>query len=345
MRVRDIYINGLGVYLPEVQSIESAVASGVLPADKIANLGFSGVAVAGDTPAPEMALSAAQDALKDAGVAPDEIALLLYAAAWYQGPTGWQPQFYLQHHLIGDNALGIEINHGCAGTFSGIELAVGWLRADPAHRAGLVVAADNFGTPLMNRWATAAGYTVVGDGAAAVVLTREPGRVQLLSICSGTFSAMEETWRAGEPMFPPGVTVGRPLDFAGAHEAYKKQAPSPAEAAMMSVTHIQRNIECVQRALAEAEVAPGDIKRVITHNMSKEDGRSYLGMLGFSVEQSAWEFGSGVGHIGACDHVLALHHLLTTGQLAAGDLVLLCGIAPGVSYKAAVIRILDHPTT
>nr|MDT0660546.1 ketoacyl-ACP synthase III family protein [Micromonospora sp. DSM 115978] len=342
MRVRDVYINGIGVFLPEVVDVREAIERGLVPPGTGAGLGFTGVAVAGEMPAPEMALRAAQDALKGSGVSPDEIALLLYAAVWQQGPVGWQPQFHLQRYLVGDDALAVQINHGCAGLFSAIELAIGSLRATDENRAALVVAGDNFGTPLMNRCAAGAGLAVVGDGASAVVLTRNPGFARLLSIRTANHSAMEEAWRAGEPMFPPGITVGRETDFVRVHEAFKERVAT-AEHGLMSILHVQRGVDCVRGALTDAEVEPADITRVICHNMPREDTRNYLGMLGFPLSRSTWEFGSRIGHLGASDQVISLHHLITTGALVPGDHVLLCGLAPGVTYKAAVVQIVDEP--
>src|SRR5207302_2223113 len=67
MRLQETYISGLGVYLPETVSVADAVAQGLYPeADAAANQ-LTGVAIAGDTPAPEMALRAAQDAFKRSG--------------------------------------------------------------------------------------------------------------------------------------------------------------------------------------------------------------------------------------------------------------------------------------
>jgi clorobiocin biosynthesis protein CloN2 len=342
MRVRDIFMSGIGVFLPETRSVEDAIERGLVSADAMESLGFTSVAVAGDRPAPEMALNAARDALKDGGVSPDDVALLLYADVWQQGPMAWQPQFYLQRHLVGDGPLALEITHGCVGMLSGMELASAYLRADEGHKAALVVASDNFGTPMIDRWTMGAGLTALGDGASAVVLTKDPGFAQILSVRTANHSAMEETWRAGEPLFPPSLTVGRREDFVAAHEEFKSKVGS-ADHGAMSIIHLQRNIDCVKLALAEAEVSPADITRVVSHNIPRGEARTYMAMLGFSFEQSAWEYGRTIGHVGASDQVLSLHHLLSTGQVVPGDHVLLCGQAPGVTYKAAVVKILDSP--
>lgn len=345
MRVRDVFLSGIGVHLPDtVESIDSAVTRGLFPADEVEARGYTGALVAGETPPPEMALDAARDALKNGGVSPQDLAALLYAGVWHQGPDGWGPQYYLQRHLVGDELLAVEIRHGCNGTFSGIELAVGILRSAPENRAALVTASDNFGTRLFRRWDSGAQNSVMGDGAAAVVLTKDQGFASLLSVCTASYSELEEADRAGEPLFPPGITEGRVLDYKTRYAAYGRKLLAENIGPELLVEHARRNTDCLNRALAEAEVTADDIKRVLIHNVGKGDAATYLNDLGFPMEMSTWDYGAGIGHIGAGDHLISLHHLLRTGQLQPGDHVLLAGMSPGVTYKAAVVKILDVPS-
>ena len=345
MRVRDVFFGGIGVYLPDkVESIDSAVDRGLFPADEIEARGYTGALVADQTPPPEMALNAARDALKNGGVSPQDLAALLYAGVWHQGPDGWGPQYYLQRHLVGDELLAVEIRHGCNGTFSGIELAVGILRSAPENRAALVTASDNFGTRLFRRWDSGAQNSVMGDGAGAVVLTKDQGFARLLSICTASYSELEEADRAGEPLFPPGITEGKVLDYKARYAAYGRQLLAADIGPELLVEHARRNTGCLNQALAEAEVSADDIKRVLIHNVGKGDAATYLSDLGFPMEKSTWDYGAGIGHIGASDHLISLYHLLTTGQLEPGDYVLLAGMSPGVTYKAAVVQILDVPS-
>jgi clorobiocin biosynthesis protein CloN2 len=345
MRVRDVFLSGIGVYLPDkVVSIESAVAAGLFPADEVEARGYTGALVADDTPPPEMALRAARDALKNGGVSTQDLAALLYTGVWHQGPDGWGPQYYLQRHLVGDDLLAVEIRHGCNGTFSGIELAVAILRAEPERRAALVTASDNFGTPLFQRWDSGAQNSVMGDGASAVVLTKDPGFARLLSVCTTSYSELEEADRAGEPMFPPGITEGRVLDYKTRYAAYGRKLLAENIGPELLDVHAQRATSCLNTALAEADVTAEDIKRVIIHNVGLGDAATYLDTLGFPLEKSTRDYGTTIGHIGASDHLISLHHLLTTGQLSPGDRVLLAGMSPGVTYKAAVVEILDVPS-
>lgn len=338
MRTQGVYLAGLGIYLPPPESVASAVAGSRVPASRADGYGITGVAVAGQISAPEMALLAAEEALKNSGLSED-IGLLLCAHVWHQGPDGWSTAYYLQRHLLGDDLLGVEIQHGCSGMFSAMELAVMYLKAAPDGRAALVAAGDNFGTQLIDRWDQGDGIAYLGDAASAAVLSTASGWAELLALCTGTFSEMEEAHRAGEPLFPPGATIGAKLDYGARAGAFQRQAIEDDQWIRLLLGHQEHSISCVRRALREAGVEAADISRVIIHGMPRQTAASYLKVLGFSLDQSTWEFGRTVGHLGASDHLAALHHLLATSQVEAGDTLLLCGFSPGMTYKAAVIRI------
>ncbi|TWJ21092.1 hypothetical protein [Micromonospora endolithica] len=108
-------------------------------------------AVAGDVPAPELAPRAARQAVERAAHDPHDVGLLLYVDAWHQGPDGWQPQYYLQRHLVGGDPVAIEVRQGCNGMLGALQLGAAYLRGAAAEHA-LLVAADNFGTPMIDRW-------------------------------------------------------------------------------------------------------------------------------------------------------------------------------------------------
>ncbi|MFF5496688.1 ketoacyl-ACP synthase III family protein [Streptomyces aquilus] len=345
MRTRGVYLAGVGMFLPAAQSIESAVRQGLVPAATAAEYDLAGVAVAGRLSAPEMALSAAQEALKNSGRSPRDIGLLLHTGVWHQGPDGWGPQAYLQRHLLGDDLLAVEVRNGCNGTFSALELAAAYLKASPEIPAALITASDNFGTRLIDRWRPGAGVSYLGDGAGAVVVSTTTGFAEVRSLCSATFSEMEEAHRSGVPLFPPTATAGDALDYGARSADFQRRAEADGSWVRLLLGHQRHNLECTERALEEAGVTADDIGHVLIHSMPRQAAASYLKILGFSLERSTWGFSRTVGHLGASDHVAALHHLVSTDVLEAGDHLLLCGFSPGVTYKAAVLRVLGpHPS-
>nr|UPI48956.1 3-oxoacyl-ACP synthase [Micromonospora sp.] len=342
MPADDIFISGVGVYRPPVVSIADAVAEGSEAAVRAESAGLLGVHVAGDTPAPEMALHAAREALARAGQPASELDLQLYADSWHQGPDGWLPQSYLQRHLGGD-CLAVEVNVGCNGMFAALELAAAHLRAGAEHGSALVVTADNFGTPLLDRWNSGVGY-VPGDGATALVLTRRPSFARVLAARTVTVAAAERVHRGDEPMFPPSVTVGRPLDFGARLLTFRESLRGSPEGAAPLFEVQKQTTEVVRRCLADAGIEVDDVTRVAFNNFSQEMVEQRLmGPLGLPLSKSTWEFGRGIGH-GTCDQVMSLDRLLTAGELGPGDHLLMMGVAPGITLSAAVVEIIDAPS-
>ncbi|WP_255955338.1 ketoacyl-ACP synthase III family protein [Streptomyces odontomachi] len=350
MRLSGMFISGLGVYLPStLVSVESAVEQGLYEELEVELHQLGGAAVAGDVPAPEMALSAARDAFKSCGRHPSEVDLLLYASTWHSGPEGWLPHSYLQRHLVGGDVPATGIRQGCNGMFSALELAASYLLAVPERQAALLVASDNYGTPMMDRWHISSGY-VGGDAATALVLSKEQGFAQVLSVHSATVAEAEVLHRGATPLFPPSITVGDGVNFgARSSEARRKAAvrptggkPSPGMIAMAKVQ--ERQPEVVQQALDEAGVTIGDITRVAYMSCSREivEQRCMV-PLGLPMEKSTWDYGRTIGHCGASDQLLALDHLLSTGELQPGDHLLMLANGPGVVISAAVVKILDTP--
>ncbi|MFF4180404.1 ketoacyl-ACP synthase III family protein [Streptomyces sp. NPDC001750] len=346
MRTPDVFIKGLGVFLPGTVAVEEAVESGRYSAFEAELHELAGAAVAGEIPAPEMALRAAQEAYKRCGHRPGDTDLLLYADSWHQGPDGWQPQYYLQRHLVGDEVLAVEVRQGCNGMFGALELGAGHLRGRPAagdgagrHPTALLVASDNFGTPMMDRWTMGPGY-VAGDAAAAVVLTTEPSFAQLLSVGSVAVSQAEQMHRGTEPLFPPGPTVGRPLDFQARNAEFKQAALADGVGTGALVRVHGMTLELVERTLSEAGIGLADVTRVAYMNYSREIvEQRCMAALGLPMEKSTWEFGRTVGHLGASDQIVSLDHLLGTGELGPGDHFLMLGVGPGVTLSCAVVRI------
>lgn len=340
MRTPDMFIGGIGTFIPPRVSVEWAVARDLYSALDVETHELVGAAIAGDMPAPEMALQAAQQAVKRWGGSPKEFDLLLYASTWHQGPDGWPPQSYLQRHLVGGDLLALEIRQGCNGLFSAMELAASYLAAVPERTSALLVAADNYGTPLIDRWSMGPGF-IGGDAASAVVLTKQPGFARLRSVCSRTITAAETLHRGDEPLFPPSITVGRTTDFS-ARIGQQFATRSPAAAAMADVP--QRVVELVDQALTEAGIGIGDITRIGFMNYSREVvEQRVMAMWGLPMSRSTWEYGREIGHCGASDTILSFDHLMRAGELGPGDHMLMLGTAPGVVLSCVVVEVLESP--
>lgn len=342
MRLDDVFITGLGTYLPDLVTTKQAVELGLYDASDVELSGWESAAVAGDMPAPEMAVRAARLALDRSTESPEDIDLMLHACTNHQGPDGWSPQHYILRNTLDRDIPSIEIRQGCTGLISGMELAASYLAAAPTRTAALITSADNFGTPLVDRWRSMTNI-LLGDAAAAVVLSKQPGFAQLLSVTVHSIPALELLHRGTEPLFPPGCTVGQRLDLqARASDYGRLQAAAELNDHELigAVT-----AQAVKRALADATVDISEIARVTHVSWGHERFlRRTMAPLGLETWRGTLEFSRRVGHLGASDQVAGLDHLLATAAVGPGDLVMMIGVGIGVSIACAVVRIVEQPS-
>ncbi|MEZ7127661.1 ketoacyl-ACP synthase III family protein [Nonomuraea sp. AD125B] len=339
MRTSDMFVRSLGVFVPGSVSVEQAVEEGLYPPDEAERFGQLGAAVAGDMPAPEMARRAVLDAYERWNESsPKDLDLLLYPSVWHQGPNGWQPQHYLQMHLLGGAVPAYEIRSGCVGMISSLELAASYLRADPGRETALVVSADNHGTPLVDRWRMTPG-ALIGDAACALVLGKDYGMAELLAVNATTIPEADAVNDGAYPLFPPDATVGRGLSFGDRHEEFRQRLLKDRGTGI-HLTIQKTMMQQVEQTLDEAGIELSDITKVAFPHGRREDLDGQMSWLGIDLDQTTWDYGRRVGHCGAVDQFIAFEHLLATGGLVPGDHLLMVGFGSGTSVAAAVFRVL-----
>ncbi|PKW14311.1 ketoacyl-ACP synthase III family protein [Saccharopolyspora spinosa] len=323
MRTDDLFLAGIGSHLPPRVDSEFP--------------GQRSVTVSPDEPAPDMAVKAALRALAACGHEPDDFAVLLHSATHPQGPEGWSAPHYVLLNTLKQPIPAIELRQGCLGMLASVEAAFYRLKANPAHHAALVTTADNFSTSLADRW-TASDLFVLADGAAAVVISTTHGFARVKAIGSLSDPAMEVLHRAGEPLFPPGATVGRGLNFRERADHVREQWAAGEAPPILGFG--EQVAEIADRTLAEAGVSIDDIKRVC-HPGYTEDAIDaiFLDPLDVATEQGTQEFTGTVGHTGAADLFLALEHLCRGGEVGVGDHVMLIGSTTGMEAGCAVVEI------
>lgn len=341
MKVRDIYLNTLGVYLPPVVSAEDAVADGRYDPADFAENGLTGTLVADEISPPEMAVLAARQAFARGGLDPARIDVVMHSGVFPQGPEVWSSAAYIQRKVIFSGVPAFEVRLGCNGLFAALELATCYLRAAPQRTAALLTAAETANSPLIDRWRSCPGF-IGGDAGCALVLSKEPGFARLLSVASVTVPELEGLHRGGEPLFPPGATSGKRVDMRARSAYFRANEMGLADAWAKAA---KENTNLMHRVLSEADIELSDVAKLAYTNTAGYMMRQHvLEPLSLEIVRTTWDFGRGIGHTGASDQFLALDHLIRTRQLAAGDYVLMAGIAPGLSLSSAVIEILDPPT-
>ncbi|HEY3872718.1 MAG TPA: ketoacyl-ACP synthase III family protein [Actinocrinis sp.] len=339
MKLTNVYLSGLGVYQPPTVDTREAARRGEYHPGFYQENKFTGLCVAGDVPPVEMAVQAGRQALSRAGDDPGRVGLLLHTAMHWQGPEGWNAAAYIQKNVVGGTIPAFEIRVGCGGLFAALELAAPRLDGPGSDETVLVTTAENFGTQLVDRWNALPGY-IQGDAGSALLLDRNAGFARLRALGCITVSEVEQLYRGGEPLWPPTLSPGEKPDMRPRVTYFRENVMALAEANEIIARSL---VKVIEQTLDEAERSLDDIARVVYMNAASfVMHQQLLEPLGIPMERTTWDFGRGLGHCGANDQPLSLNHLLVTGQLQAGDHVLVAGGGPAM-VAAAVLEILEVP--
>ncbi|MBU6533263.1 ketoacyl-ACP synthase III family protein [Streptomyces mayonensis] len=343
MFLNDIYITSLGTRLGRRLDLDQAVADGRYPAAEHVANALLGVTVSEDEFAPDLAVAAVRQALERAGtdVVPEDVRLLLHASAYFQGQDMWTPASYIQHHTLGGSAPAVELDQKSNGGMAALSLAAGFLAGCDDSASVLVTTGERFCPPGFDRFRTESG-TVMADGGTALVLGRRPGFARVVSCALTSDSSLEHMYR-GRGLKDAPASGDKPLNMRARKTDFMRRNVNDLEAISL---RIAGGIgDCIRQVLAEAKCDADDIRRFVMPN----NGRTVrwwtmLADMGVGPERTTWEFGRRISHLGSGDQTAGLDHLLTTGQLQAGDRVLLAGSGYGFNWGAAVLEILHIPS-
>jgi 3-oxoacyl-[acyl-carrier-protein] synthase III len=342
MKVHSAYLAGIGSYIPDLVTTEQAVKEGWYAAAERESSGMESVAVAGPHPAPDMAVQAARTALRRSGRSPDDFGALVHSDTYHQGPDGWSAPHYVLRNSLDRPVTALEVRLGCLGMLASLEVAIRRLADQETPDSVLLTTADNFSTPLVDRWRASALFLLADAGSSAVV-SRRGGFARVLAIGSASSPQMEELHRSGEALFPPPVTVGRSLNFEERARHWRRQW---AQGVTPPMAHFGMTIARVaEQTLAESGVPLAAIRRVCHVGFGRGPLLAmFFEPLGLELEQGAWEYTRRIGHTGAADLFVALEHLWLTGQVVPGDHVLMIAAATGMEAGCAVLEITAAPT-
>ena len=278
--------------------------------------------VANDECTSTMAIEAAADAIKDAGLTPDDIDLLVMA-------TTTPDQLVPAASAFVSDGLGLrcgsfDLNAACAGFAYG--LVIGSSMIAIGHRNVLVVGAETISRFI--NYADRGTAILFGDGAGAAVLTRSNGDAGLLGWdlgCDGSAAHLIEIPVGGSrvPASPETVAgTDHQLHMQG-NEVFRKAVRAVESSALA--------------ALANAGVAAADIDLFVPHQANVRIVEAVIQRIGIPIERTVINI-SKYGNTSAASIPLAIGDALAEGRIRDGDLILLSGFGAGMTWASAVIR-------
>lgn len=273
-----------------------------------------------------LAARAAAKALEDSGLYPEDIDLLIFASA---GQDLLEPATgHIVQDMLGTNCRVFDITNACNSFLNALEVADS-LIASGAHQRVLIatgeVASKSIKWDLINRSdfkKSFAGYTL-GDAGAAAIIEKSDG---ISGIVAHAGMADSKKWEVGTL---PGGGSRHPR---GDEWTYFQGNGSALKEAFENI-----GPEFLERFLSEQQVSLIDISRIYIHQVSIPYLDSFINALGISSSKVIRTV-STLGNIAAATIPVALCLSDEDKPHEKGDLILLIGLAGGISLEAMLVR-------
>ena len=275
---------------------------------------------ADDEAASGMAVKAAQDALRVAGLRSEQLDLVIVATVT---PEMIFPSCasLVQHAIGAKNAAAFDLNAACTGFVYAAATASQFIGAGMFKKI-LVVGSEVYSRIL--DWSDRDTCVLFGDGAGAVVLeagSKPPG---FLSFVLGSNGARPELLNllglCGNPNDPD---KNRHYITMNGSEIYKFAVRTMAKAS--------------KQVLSKAGLTIDDLKLVIPHQANKRIIQAVAKSLGVQNDKVFMNVEK-YGNTSAASVPIALCEAAEEGRLDANDYVALVGFGAGLSWGAAVLQ-------
>jgi 3-oxoacyl-[acyl-carrier-protein] synthase-3 len=317
-------ITGIGAYLPEQVVTNDDLSSRVDTTDAwiYERTGIRRRHVARDDElTSDLALAASRIAMTDAGVGADDLDLIVLATTT---PDSTFPATAtrVQAELGVTRGAAFDIQAVCSGFIYALSVADNAIKLGQAENA-LVIGAETF-TRLLD-WNDRSTCVLFGDGAGAVVLTRDDAAVG-----NGDRGVLSTHLHSDGRFYDLLYVDGGPSS-TGTTGHVRMLGPEVFKHA------VNKLADSVNEALAANGLTAEDVDWFVPHQANKRIIDSTAKKLGISSERIVLTVEEHA-NTSAASIPLALDSGVKDGRIKKGDLVVLEAIGGGLSWGASVVR-------
>ncbi len=267
-----------------------------------------------------MGIEAANYAIENAGIHPEELDLIIAATV---SPDRIIPTLSceVQSALGAVNAVAFDIGAACSGFLFGLATADAFFQTGRFHKA-LIIGAETLSK--MMDWSDRSTCVLFGDGAGAVVVSNESGH--LLSMIQGSDGANGMALCCqNRPVRNPYIDNDMKFDYVhmDGQAVYKFAVKTVPKA--------------IQEALEEANTKAEEVALFILHQANLRIIESVAKRLKQPIEKFPTNLQE-CGNISAASVPILLDKVAKDGMIKSGDKIVLAGFGAGLTWGACVIR-------
>lgn len=318
MTAKDISEKTLGVWTEEAVVEKLGIVKKPIPSEKDGTQ--------------EMGALAALDALKNTGIDPLEIDVILCVGEeWKEFPLTTSA-LYIQDRIGAFNAWGIDLANRCCTTVSTMKIAKDMLLADDSIDTILIAGGYRNGDFVDYTDKNMSMMYNLGAGGGAIILKKNYNKNLLLGshiIADGTLARTA------------GVEIGgtcNPIVKENLDEAYKSLRLMDAEKMKNRLNEVSMPnwYKCIDESLRKSNLIREDIDFMAILHMKRS---GHLGILQeFNLREDQSIYLEDYGHIGQVDQILSLHLALKEGKVKDGSIVSMVAAGIGYVWAANIIR-------
>jgi 3-oxoacyl-[acyl-carrier-protein] synthase-3 len=272
----------------------------------------------------DMAVKAAQRAMKMAGVTAEQIDLIAVATITPDMPFP-STACLVQQKLGARRAAAFDLEAACSGFIYGLEIGQQFIMSR-TYDTVLVIGAEKLSS-IVN-WKDRNTCVLFGDGAGAAVLQNRPNAHGLLTAVMGADGGKANL------LFMPGGGSRCP---ASAETVAAKLHYLQMEGRETFKNAVQAMCTAAQEALRRCELDISKIKCVVPHQANRRIIDAVGERLGATPGQLFVNVNR-YGNTSAASVAIALDEAVTSGKVQRGDLILLIVFGAGLTWGAAVIE-------
>lgn len=322
-----VMIAGVGTYLPERILTNADLEKMVDTTDEwiVTRTGVRERRIARtDEATSEMASAAAREALAEAGVAAEELDLIIVGTV--TPDMVFPSTACLVQSLIGaKKALCFDLEAACSGFIYSMETARGLLLSG-LYETALVIGADKMS--CVTDWQDRGTCILFGDGAGAVVLKRTVTHRGIIATAVGADGSL------GDLLMIPGGGSRQPAS----HETVDQRLHTVKMAGNNVFKHAVRCMtDAGREALEKAGLTIDDVDWVIPHQANMRIVQAISDRVGIPLERFIINLDR-LGNTTAATVPLALAEGVRDGRVKRGDVILMIVFGGGFTWGATVLE-------
>ncbi len=271
----------------------------------------------------DLATQAATQALENAGLAADQLDLVIVATITAEmccPATACR----VVHRLGAIPCGAMDLSMACTGFIGGLNIAANFISTGHARNI-CVIGAETLSR--LTNWKDRGTCILFGDGAGAAIVTAsdDPSQQCLYQELHSDGSKWGE-------LYCPRVESDIPAEGAAFLGEYNTLVMNGREIYKFAVVRLQ---ECVKQGMDACNLTPEDVKIVIPHQSNSRILESARDKLGFD-EDKVYINIDRYGNTSAASVGICLHELVEAGRIDKGDNVVFVGLGGGLTWGTSV---------